>query len=106
VQRTAQARDRHRRCKRLPIAVAGSIGYIVQGLRAEGLPAGSFGYIYLPALGFIVVTSMLVAPLGARLMHWAPVDRCGSASRCSSMRSARECLPRCGEGVVVGENHD
>ena len=56
-----------------PIAVAGSIGYIAQGLRAEGLPAGSFGYIYLPALGFIVVTSMLVAPLGARLMHWAPV---------------------------------
>jgi uncharacterized protein len=56
-----------------PIAVAGSIGYIVQGLRAEGLPPGSFGYVYLPALGFIVVTSMLTAPLGARLVHRAPV---------------------------------
>ncbi|HTL27342.1 MAG TPA: sulfite exporter TauE/SafE family protein [Burkholderiales bacterium] len=56
-----------------PIAVAGSLGYIAQGLRAEGLPAGSLGYVYLPALGFIVVTSMLTAPLGARLVHRAPV---------------------------------
>lgn len=58
-----------------PIAVAGSVGYIVQGLRADGLPAASFGYVYLPAFGFIVVTSMLVAPLGALLMHRLPVRR-------------------------------
>ena len=58
-----------------PIAVAGSVGYIVQGLRAEDLPAASFGYVYLPAFGFIVVTSMLVAPLGALLMHRLPVRR-------------------------------
>jgi uncharacterized membrane protein YfcA len=58
-----------------PIAAAGSLGYIVQGLRAQGLPAGTFGYVYLPALGFIVVTSMLAAPLGARLMHRLPVRR-------------------------------
>ena len=56
-----------------PIAVAGSVGYVLQGLRTDGLPAGSLGYIYLPALGFIVVTSMLAAPFGARLMHRAPV---------------------------------
>ena len=56
-----------------PIAAAGSVGYIVQGLRADGLPQGSLGYVYLPALGFIVVTSMLAAPLGARVMHRAPV---------------------------------
>ena|SRR5436190_2864631 len=56
-----------------PIAVAGSVGYIIQGLRTEGLPPGSFGYVYLPALGFIVVTSMLAAPFGARLIHRAPV---------------------------------
>ena len=56
-----------------PIAVAGSVGYVIQGLRTEGLPPGSFGYVYLPALGFIVVTSMLAAPFGARLIHRAPV---------------------------------
>ncbi len=58
-----------------PIAAAGSLGYVAQGLRAEGLPAGTFGYVYLPALGFIVATSMLAAPLGARLMHRLPVRR-------------------------------
>ena len=56
-----------------PIAVAGSVGYVMQGLRTEDLPPGSFGYIYLPAFGFIVVTSMLAAPFGARLIHRAPV---------------------------------
>jgi uncharacterized membrane protein YfcA len=58
-----------------PIAVAGSIGYIVQGLRTEGLPPAAFGYVYLPAFGCIVVASMLAAPFGARLMHWLPVKR-------------------------------
>jgi len=58
-----------------PIALAGSVGYVIQGLRAEGLPPGSFGYVYLPAFGFIVVMSMLTAPLGARLTHRLPVKR-------------------------------
>ena len=58
-----------------PIAVAGTAGYVVQGLRASALPAASFGYVYLPALALIVATSMLVAPLGARLAHRLPVKR-------------------------------
>jgi len=58
-----------------PIALAGSVGYVLQGLRAQGLPAASFGFVYLPALGFIVATSMLTAPLGARLAHRLPVAR-------------------------------
>ncbi len=58
-----------------PIALAGSIGYVAQGLRATGLPEGTLGYIYLPALLFIVATSMLTAPLGARLTHRIPVKR-------------------------------
>lgn len=56
-----------------PIAVAGAVGYIVQGARASGLPEGSFGYVYLPALGLIVLASMPVAPMGARLAHRLPV---------------------------------
>lgn len=59
----------------LPIAVAGTAGYVVQGLRASGLPAPSLGYVYLPALALVAATSMLAAPLGARLAHRLPVKR-------------------------------
>lgn len=59
----------------LPIAVAGSAGYVIQGWRLEGLPAGSLGYLYLPALASLVVTSMAAAPLGAALAHRMPVAR-------------------------------
>jgi uncharacterized membrane protein YfcA len=58
-----------------PIALAGTVGYVVQGLRAEGLPEWSFGFVYLPALALIVVASMPLAPLGARLAHRLPVKR-------------------------------
>ena len=58
-----------------PIAVAGTVGYVLNGLRVEGLPAGSLGYVYLPALALIVVASTPVAPLGARLAHRLPVKR-------------------------------
>jgi uncharacterized membrane protein YfcA len=56
-----------------PIALAGSLGYIIQGLQMEGLPRWSLGYVYLPAFALIVVTSMLLAPLGARLAYVLPL---------------------------------
>jgi uncharacterized protein len=59
----------------LPIAVAGTLGYVLQGLRAEGLPSPSLGYVYLPALALVALTSMLAAPLGARVAHRLPVKR-------------------------------
>jgi uncharacterized membrane protein YfcA len=58
-----------------PIAVAGSIGYVYNGLTVQGLPELSVGYVYLPALVGIVVTSVMTAPLGVRLAHRLPVDR-------------------------------
>jgi uncharacterized membrane protein YfcA len=58
-----------------PIALAGTAGYVIQGLRAGGLPAGTLGYVYLPVLALIVVTSMATAPFGARLAHRLPVKR-------------------------------
>jgi uncharacterized membrane protein YfcA len=58
-----------------PIAVAGSAGYILNGQRAQNLPEGSLGYVYLPALAIIVAASMPVAPLGAKLAHRLPVKR-------------------------------
>ena len=58
-----------------PIAVAGTVGYVLNGVRAEGLPEGSFGYVYLPALAIIVAASVPLAPFGARLAHRLPVKR-------------------------------
>jgi len=57
----------------LPIAIAGATGFLVTGLNEPNLPDYAVGYIYLPALLGIVATSMLFAPLGARLAHRLPV---------------------------------
>ncbi len=59
----------------LPIAVAGTIGYIFNGWGTAGLPPYSLGYVYLPALAGIAVVSIMTAPLGVKLAHSLPVDR-------------------------------
>ena len=60
----------------LPIAISGAIGYLANGWRVqEQLPPHSLGFIYLPALGAIVATSILTAPLGAKLAHRLPVKK-------------------------------
>ncbi|MDH5246364.1 MAG: sulfite exporter TauE/SafE family protein, partial [Betaproteobacteria bacterium] len=58
-----------------PIAVAGTAGYVLNGLRVPALPEGSLGFVYLPALAMIVAASMPTAPIGARLAHRLPVKR-------------------------------
>src|SRR5450830_402017 len=58
-----------------PIAVANVLGYVVSGQSVEGLPAGSFGYIWLPALAVIAVCSVFTAPLGAKAAHSLPVKK-------------------------------
>lgn len=58
-----------------PIAAAGTVGYVLNGLRIDGLPEGSLGFVHVPALALIVAASMPVAPLGARLAHRLPVRR-------------------------------
>lgn len=50
----------------LLIAVSGSIGYIISGWNAPDLPDGTLGYIFVPALLGIVITSVLVAPIGVK----------------------------------------
>jgi uncharacterized protein len=52
-----------------PIAIAGTIGYVANGWGELHLPEWSLGYVYLPALFWLVVASMLMAPLGAKLAH-------------------------------------
>lgn len=56
-----------------PIALAGAIGYIVNGLGTGGLPDYSLGFVYLPALAGLVLASVMTAPLGARAAHRLPV---------------------------------
>jgi uncharacterized membrane protein YfcA len=58
----------------LPIAVAGTVGYIVGGWNAASLPPYSVGFVYLPALFGIAAVSVLTAPLGVKLAHSLPVD--------------------------------
>jgi uncharacterized membrane protein YfcA len=58
-----------------PIAVAGTAGYVIQGLRVPEMPEWTLGYVYLPALALIVAASIPGAPLGARLAHRLPVRR-------------------------------
>jgi len=53
----------------LPIAIAGSLGFIATGWGQAQLPALSFGYIYLPAFLGVVLSSTLFAILGARWAH-------------------------------------
>ena len=53
-----------------PIAIAGTTGYILNGLaQSHALPELSLGYVYLPALGWLILASMLTAPLGAKKTH-------------------------------------
>ena len=71
---TCRSRHRHRVGQRLSDRAAGTVGYVA-GWRVPGLPAGSLGYVYLPALGLVVAASMPLAPFGARLAHRLPVRR-------------------------------
>lgn len=57
-----------------PIAFGGTIGYIANGYYlGTGLPSYSLGYVYLPALLWLVTGTMLTAPLGARTTHSMPL---------------------------------
>jgi uncharacterized protein len=59
-----------------PIAFGGTIGYIATGYyRGVGLPAYSLGYVYLPVLLWLVLGTLVTAPLGAKATHRMPVHR-------------------------------
>lgn len=58
-----------------PIALAGVVGYVFNGLFVSGLPPYSVGYVYLPALVGLTAAGMLAAPWGAKLAHRLPVAK-------------------------------
>lgn len=53
----------------LPIAIAGALGNAWAGWDEPALPEYSLGFIYLPALIGIILTSVLFAKVGAHLAH-------------------------------------
>ncbi len=56
-----------------PIALANVAGYVLAGQNVAALPAGSLGYVWLPALGVVALASVFTAPLGAKAAHTLPV---------------------------------
>lgn len=59
----------------VPIAVSGSLSYIVLGWHQLDLPDGSLGFVYGPAFLGIVSTSVFTAVIGARWANRLPAQR-------------------------------
>jgi uncharacterized membrane protein YfcA len=59
----------------LPIAISGTLVYLVMGWGEPMLPEWSVGYIYLPSLVGIMLCSTLTAPLGAKLTTQLPAKQ-------------------------------
>ncbi len=53
----------------VPIAIAGTLGFMVLGWNHPTLAAGNLGYVYLPAFVPVAIASALLAPVGAKLAH-------------------------------------
>ncbi|XQW84277.1 sulfite exporter TauE/SafE family protein [Thalassotalea piscium] len=58
----------------LPISLAGTLGYLINGLTSEISYQYSLGFIYLPAVLLISITSFFTAPYGAKLAQHLPVN--------------------------------
>ena len=56
----------------LPIAIIGALTNIWEGWANPDMPEWSAGFIYLPALFGIVITSSIFAKVGAKLAHRLP----------------------------------
>ncbi len=56
----------------LPIALAGTLGYVARGWSHTELGQGLLGYVYLPALAMLMLAVVASAPLGVRAAHRLP----------------------------------
>lgn len=61
----------------LIISVTSTAGFVSSGWNVSSLPAWSLGYVYLPGMLCLFVPTVLMARVGARLMHWKkmPIDK-------------------------------
>lgn len=53
----------------LAISIPGALGFIVAGWQDPRVPSGSLGYVSLVGFACIASTTILTAPLGARIAH-------------------------------------
>jgi uncharacterized protein len=58
-----------------PIALSGTLGFLITGWHVNGLPKWTCGYIDCRALLIIALTSLIFAPLGAKLTYLFPVKK-------------------------------
>jgi uncharacterized protein len=56
----------------LPIAVAGTLGYVHRGWFDTSLADGALGFVHLPAFAAIALATLFMAPLGVRAAHRLP----------------------------------
>jgi uncharacterized membrane protein YfcA len=59
----------------LPIALSGTVSYVVQGWGAPDLPQGALGFVYLPAFLGLVICSAPASRMGAKLAHSLPAAK-------------------------------
>lgn len=58
-----------------PIAIAGTLGYLINGIAADGAnPQYTLGFVYLPAVLLVTIPSFFTAPIGARMTQTLPVQ--------------------------------
>jgi uncharacterized protein len=57
-----------------PIAVGGTLGYIAVGAHIDAIPEPHLGYVYLPALFWVALASVVTAPFGAKAAHSMKVE--------------------------------
>lgn len=55
------------------MAAAGAVSALVNGWGMENVPEGSAGFVFLPAVIGLSLTSVIFAPLGAKLVYILPV---------------------------------
>jgi uncharacterized protein len=58
-----------------PIALSNAAGYIVGGFEQPSSVPGAWGYLFVPAIVALAVTSVSFAPLGATVAHAVDVKR-------------------------------
>jgi uncharacterized protein len=58
----------------IPVALFGTLGFMLSGWKVPGLPDPHLGFVYVPALVALVVVSVLTAPMGANLAHRLPTQ--------------------------------
>ncbi len=53
----------------LPISIAGTLGYVINGWESYSMASYTLGYVFLPAVLLISLASFVTAPYGAKLAH-------------------------------------